>query len=381
MNKRSVAVLIIAVFVHQLGHAATSSQITKRDFRASVCNISELTVNYTFDEAYGEPLISSKIKWLAGPNTSADCLTNPTYIYLKIKKSDGSFGYIKLTPEIVASGQTFGSAATESPIWTNLICDSTAKNARCLTESQAKPIYAQLPKIDQFEVVAEASIVQQSTAAASERSRRAKTGDDESTAKFDLDSLLEEAIDNTIAPAERQVTEAQVPEEEPEEEISPEEQARLLALQQQELAEQAKNNVVILINTKLAQYATPASSCESDRAVTNSVSVTGTCRLSFRSEATHQFLCEDDGKSKQIRSVSNADLDFARDIDRIFPLRVSESGWVALILDLNKKLGLTDAGDYKVDRWQFTTTGSRLEDMETLASSLATLKSYCETNS
>jgi|TARA_B100001971_G_scaffold167569_1_gene158769 hypothetical protein len=66
---------------------------------------------------------------------------------------------------------------------------------------------------------------------------------------------------------------------------------------------------------------------------------------------------------------------------RIFPLRVSESGWVALTLNLNKQLGLTDSGDYKVNRWQFTTDGSQLEDMETLASSLATLKSYCEKNS
>ena len=52
-----------------------------------------------------------------------------------------------------------------------------------------------------------------------------------------------------------------------------------------------------------------------------------------------------------------------------------------MTLNLNKQLGLTDSGDYKVNRWQFTTDGSQLEDMETLASSLATLKSYCEKNS
>nr|MDP7358216.1 hypothetical protein [Pseudomonadales bacterium] len=267
--------------------------------------------------------------------------------------------------------------------WKNLICDSTAKSARCLTENEAKPIYAQLPRINSFEVVAEASIVQQTTVAAGGRSKRTKSSDDDFSAEFSFDSLLEEAIDNTIEPTQQQVTEAEAaPGEEPEEErISPEEQARLLALQEQELAEQAKNNVVILINTKLAQYSTPASPCESDRSVTNSVNVTGTCQMNFRSENKHRFLCEDDGKPKQIISSSNADLNFARDIDRIFPLRVSESGWVALTLNLNKQLGLTDSGDYKVNRWQFTTDGSQLEDMETLASSLATLKSYCEKNS
>jgi hypothetical protein len=117
------------------------------------------------------------------------------------------------------------------------------------------------------------------------------------------------------------------------------------------------------------------------RSVANSVSVSGTCKMNFRSQSKHQFLCEDNGKPKEIRSARNAELDFARDIEQIAPLRISETGWVALTLNLKQKLGLTDAGEYKVNRWQFTTSGAHLEDMETLASSLATLKSYCEKNS
>lgn len=378
------ALLIAGLTLHHLSQAATSNQITKRDFRASVCNIAELTVSYTFDEAYSEPLISSKMKWLAGSNTSPKCLTKLTFIYMKIKKNDGSAGYIKLNPEIVGSGQSFGPLTTESPSWANLICDSTSKNASCLTKSDAQSIYAQLPRIDSFEVVAEATIVQQTTAAAGSSSKRTKSSDRNSTAAFSFDSLLEEAIDRTIQPLQQRVTEAVAadPPEEPEaKETSPQEQARLLAVREQELAEEAKNNVVILINTKLAQYSTPASSCESGRSVTSSVNVTGTCQMNFRSVMKHQFLCADDGRPKQISSASHADLDFARDIDRILPLRISASGWVALILNLNRKLGQTDSGNYKVNRWQFTTHDSHLTDMETLASSLATLKSYCERNS
>lgn len=371
------ALLMAGLSLHHLSQAATSKQITKHDFRASVCNITELTISYTFDEAYSEPLLSSKMKWLAGSNTSPNCLTKLTFIYMKIKKNDGSTGYIKLSPEIVGSGQSFGPLTTESPSWANLICHSTSKNASCLTKSEAQPIYAQLPRIDAFEVVAEASIVQQTTAVADSRSKQAESSDGNSKAAFSFNSLLEEAIDNTIQPLQQRVTEAAI--EEPErEKTSRQEQARLLALREQELAEEAKNNVVILINTKLAQYSTPASACESGRSVASSVSVTGTCQMNFRSVVKHQFLCEDDGKPKQISSSSNADLDFARDIDRILPLRISASGWVALILNLNSKLGQTDSGDYKVNRWQFTTDDSHLNDMETLASSLATLKSYCE---
>lgn len=382
---RLSALLIAGLSLHHLSQAATSNQITKRDFRASVCNITELTVNYTLDEAYSEPLISSKMKWLAGSNTSPNCLTKLTFIYMKIKKNDGATGYIKLSPKIVGSGQSFGPLTTESPSWANLICDSTSKNANCLTKSEAQPIYAQLPRIDAFEVVAEASIVQQTTAVADSRSKQTKSSDSNSTAAFSFDSLLEEAIDSTIQPLQQRLTEvgaaADAPEEPEAEKTSPQEQARLLALREQELAEEAKNNVVILINTKLAQYSTPASSCESGRSVTSSVNVTGTCQMNFRSVVKHQFLCEDDGKPKQISSSSNADLDFARDIDRILPLRISASGWVALILNLNRKLGQIDSGVYKVNRWQFTTHDSHLKDMETLASSLATLKSYCERNS
>lgn len=369
MRRFHLAILVIGLSIHPLSQAATSNQISKQDFRASVCNIADLTISYTFEEAYGEALISSKMKWLAGPNTSPECLTKSTFIYLRLKKADGSIGYIKLSPEIVSSGQPFGPASTESPMWEHLICNSTSKNSRCLTGDEAKTIYLLDPRIDRFEVVAEASIAQSATIAAS-RPKRSRSSDGDFTADFSFDSMLEQAIDKTMQPAQAGVIEAAA-------EPAPEDEK----ISAQELAEQAKNNVVILINTKLAQYATPASACESGRSVANSVSVKGTCQINFRSDTKHQFLCANDGKPKEIRSSRNAELDFARDIERISPLRISESGWVALILNLKQKLGLTDNGNYRVNRWQFTTTGSQLKDMETLASSLATLKSYCEKNS
>jgi len=380
MKKIQLAILIIGLSAHHLSLAATNNQVTRQGFRASICNIAELTVDYTFAEAYGEPLITSKMKWQAGANTSADCLTGLTFIYLKFRKKDGSSGYIKLSPKIVASGQAFGPTATESPAWKSLICNSTTKNASCLAEADSRSIYLQGPRIDSFEVVAEASIAQQSTTSSS-KTKSAKSSGDDSGGGFSFDSLLEQAIDNTIQPAQQTVTEVEIEPEAVEEKISPQEIARQMALQEQEHAEQAKNNVVILINTTLAQYSTPAGSCESGRSVAHSVSVSGTCQMSFRSESKHQYLCSDDGRPKDIRSSRNADLNFASDIDQIAPLRISESGWVALILELKEKLGLSDSGDFKVNRWQFTTAASQIDEMEMLASNLATLKSYCEKNS
>ena len=136
--------------------------------------------------------------------------------------------------------------------------------------------------------------------------------------------------------------------------------------------------VVTLIASSLAEYRTPAHDCESDRRVSNWVQVRDTCTLNFRSEANHEYLCSGDGAARSVRTTWQADIDFSSDLRQLSPIRVSENGWAALVLHLSSDLRSTSEGDYKTDRWQFTARETQLQDLQQLASSIATLKDYCE---
>lgn len=197
---------------------------------------------------------------------------------------------------------------------------------------------------------------------------------------FSFDSLFEQAIDQALtgAPPARQVQEA---EPEPEPKFSVEEIAVLQAEKEQAVATAAASNVVTLLASSLAQYQAPAHSCESDRTISNWVQARGNCQLNFRSEFTHQFLCTEDGKPSPIQTTSHTSINFAEDIEAVRPLRVSSDGWIALVLELKEELSATSAGDFKVNRWQFTASVDQLPDMAKLASSFQTLKLLCEKNS
>lgn len=195
---------------------------------------------------------------------------------------------------------------------------------------------------------------------------------------FSFESLLEQAIDQTLTGA---VPAQQVQAAEPEPKLSPEDIAVLQAEKEQAVATAAASNVVTLLASSLAQYQAPAHSCESDRSVSNWVQARGNCQLNFRSEFTHQFLCTEDGKPSPVQTTNHASINFAEDIEAVSPIRVSSSGWIALVLELKEELSATSAGDFEVDRWQFTASVDQLPDMAKLASSFQTLKLLCEKNS
>jgi hypothetical protein len=100
--------------------------------------------------------------------------------------------------------------------------------------------------------------------------------------------------------------------------------------------------------------------------------------MNFRSESSHEFLCEEDGKPRKVTATRTTDVDFGQDITQMAPLRVSANGWVALVLELKERVTRSDQGSYKIDRWQFTGKEDQVNDMTSLAGSLATLKQYCE---
>ena len=61
-------------------------------------------------------------------------------------------------------------------------------------------------------------------------------------------------------------------------------------------------------------------------------------------------------------------------------VRLSDDGWATISLELKGDLHVVTEGDYKTNRWQFTTSSDKVEDLTLLARSLLTLKDHCENN-
>jgi len=135
---------------------------------------------------------------------------------------------------------------------------------------------------------------------------------------------------------------------------------------------------VTLISSSLAEYTTPAHSCESGRKVANWVQARGTCQLNFRSESSHDFLCADSGEKKSVKSTDAASINLTNGLTAISDIRVSSDGWASMSLQLSDEFHNQSEGDYKSSRWYFTTSANQLKDLQQLASSILTLKNYCE---
>ncbi len=349
---------------------AVSDLVTRENFRASLCNIASMSIRTRIDEAFGEPLLTSSVRWDAGPNTAADCLSGLTTVWLRVRLGDGSLRYIKLSPLIGPAGQTFGEPATESPMWSFLFCNSPDDSSRCESPDSARQIFATAFDVEGFEVQADVGALTTLTSPTrpSAGSERASGGD-----AFSLDSLLEEAIYEAAGGGTDPVQEEAAPDEPA---LTAEQLAQLEQEQRDERARSAVNNVVTLIAASLAEYRAPSTACEDGRVINNWVQSRGTCQLNFRSESTHRFTCGGDATS--VRSTRRANLDLSKDLRRVSPVRVSQDGWASVVLELEDKLHAHTEGGFSTDRWHFTTEASRAADLQTLASSILTLKDYCE---
>lgn len=355
--------------------AAVEKKLSRDNFRASICNIASMNITISVDEAYGEPMIRSKIRWTAGPNTGSDCLSKTAHIWIRVRTESDSLSYFKVRPVVPSAGQSFGTTATESPSWENLFCKQPADSAPCESEPRSKQLFSSNLIFEGFEVVSKTSAISSlgSNASASLRPK-SKSGPTDS--KFSLDSMLADAIDSAIDPGAPS-KQAEVAEAAKEPQLTPEEVAAQQAAQKEDQARIATKNVLTLISSSLAQYISPPHDCESARTIANWVQAPGMCKLNFTSESSHDYLCADNSKSIPIKATSRVSINLASDIAEIADIRHSPDGWASLTLMLNKDLRSTTAGDYKTNRWQITANESRLDELQQLAGSLMTLVDFC----
>ena len=372
---------LLAFQVTHHGYAAMNANLTKSNFRASVCNIADMTVTFKIDESFGEPLITSNMSWRAGPNTNADCLSKITHIWLQARTQTDSLTYIKLSPTISAAGIKADTSTTESPHWSTLFCASPRDNSPCETVDNAKRLLTSNLRFETFEVTTD-TLALSNIGSASQLEIPAQQAS-KTQPSLSLDSLLAEAIDAVVQPQVKKNAEPVVADTivETTPTLTAEETKKILADQRAEQASDALNNVVTLIASSLAQYTTPAHNCESNRKVANWVQARGTCQLNFRSESSHNFLCGDSGKPQSVKSTNAASLNLAADLSSVSDIRVSSEGWASMSLELSDEFHSQSEGNYKSNRWYFTTDVAQLEDLQLLAGSILTLKGYCESES
>ncbi len=382
-RSRYIALLIAGIcLVRSTGIVAAQGSLHRENFRASLCNLASMDIEIELDQSFGEPIITSRMRWLPGPNTSNDCLSPNTRVWVQIRTNEDLVRYIRIQPTVPSAGDGYGAVATESPDWRKLFCEQPAPEARCETRESANRLLASRLEFEGFEVVSDALAVSSLVSAdnpVSGSSRHSGTDD----ADFSLDIMLAEAIDMAIQPekAARKV-EAEPPPQPAAPPAtagpSPEEIARAAARELKRQAEEAKKEVVTLIASSLAEYTSPPHDCESSRQVSNWVQAKGICELNFRSESSHEFLCAEDGRPKPVTTTRRAKINLARDVSKISTIRHSAEGWASLILVLSSDLQSTLEGSYRSSHWQITVDDDHLEDLRKLGGDLLTLKSWCE---
>ena len=378
--------------------AAVQGDLERTGFRSSVCNIASMEISFKIDEAFGEPLITSKMRWQAGPNTNADCLSPLTNVWLKARTPDNQFRYVKVSPSIPNAGIGFGRTATESPNWSRLLCTAPTDNSQCEEVSVASTIVNPNLKFESFEVVTVASAIENVTTTGRDQNSKSANSTSLDTnnpsGDFSFESALDDIIDGSIGSSsstnDPRVSGSQTMNADTSNDLAPGTQSAQIDASQIETAtgklgplttnhvEGALANIVRIMSTSMSEFVTQPHTCESQRTIGNWVQARGVCELNFRSETNYQYLCSEDGRSRAIRSTRQFNLNIGSDLQHVSDIRISNEGWLALVLETKSNAHSNSEADYQTNRWQFTTDADKLADLELLAGSLLTLKQHCE---
>ena len=62
-GKAAATAILVWALSGNLANAALKDDLKRGAFRASICNIDEMDVSFKVDEAFGELLVTSNMKW------------------------------------------------------------------------------------------------------------------------------------------------------------------------------------------------------------------------------------------------------------------------------------------------------------------------------
>jgi len=151
MNK-FILIFLCTLLSCSLATAQGEGERYKHNFRAGNCDISSMTVIYSFDSLLGEPVVNGTFKWERNAGTEADCLPYNTRIALKVQKGD-AYAYVNIAPTVPEAGEGYGYNTSGSPNWDDLFCGWGESHVNeCMTEEQAKNFWVNSFNVVDFEV-------------------------------------------------------------------------------------------------------------------------------------------------------------------------------------------------------------------------------------
>ena len=126
--------------------------LTKTNVTHYGCDISSITVKWSFRSLLGEPIRGGSYKWEAGYGTDDDCLSYKDFIILKVQYNRDSnfYAWVDIDPTVPKAGQGYAYNVSGSPSWDELFCgfNRNGEQYNCWSEEEAKTMW-----VDGFRVV------------------------------------------------------------------------------------------------------------------------------------------------------------------------------------------------------------------------------------
>ena len=372
-----VAALILTSAM-QIQASLLEGTATTTNLRAGNCNISEAEMHFRIDEAFGEPLLTSSLNWTAGAKTAANCLPEKSSIWIELQSRTNDPYFVLFHPKIGASGNN-GQETTSSPNWNRLLCSTTGDNAVCLSQSAARKLLEEKPKLRSLQIQSRSQITLLDQPSTSEE-RQSKT-----TNQFSLnfEQQLLEKIDSALNKPEPEPA-TPSPVEPPTQSPVETKQSSARSVAKTEVPQNIRDvaeHIANLMSKDLAIYTTRGDACASEKTVFHTLKSTSVCGLNFSSKSRFDYLCTDDKVPQPITNDHSIWLDLATDNLEKPLIRVSPEGWASLLLsktDASPAGGSTEPET--TAQFLVSSQNNKIETLSSLARQLLILQNYCHTN-
>lgn len=83
------------------------------------CVVESITLKYSLDSLFGEAIVNAIFK-VSGPDPKCQ-LPSSTKLWIKIKKNDSTYAYLKTSPTVPKTNNKFGFNSSGSPSWKKIL--------------------------------------------------------------------------------------------------------------------------------------------------------------------------------------------------------------------------------------------------------------------
>jgi hypothetical protein len=112
-------------------------KIERKQFNQGYCNVDVAQLEVRLSESFGEPIVASQFRWLAGPNTSADCLPDQLDLWVEWKNQEDQIAFMPVSVKTSTSG-SLSKERLSSPGWSGVLCQTRTFPPRCYSAESAQ---------------------------------------------------------------------------------------------------------------------------------------------------------------------------------------------------------------------------------------------------